>query len=281
MAATERTLPLMSRLPDQVREMLSRRLRELAGLGLIALACAAALALATWSVQDPSLSHATSKPIRNILGFPGAITADLLMQTFGLGAIMLLLPVSIWGWRMLTHRHFDREALRIAFWILATVACAGFASCWPRTGTWPLPTGLGGVTGDALLRLPASLIGADGFFTRLALGIVFGAATVVDLCDRQRLGLARKAGRRGFRRRRDRGRGRRRARRAGIAQPGLARSDLPCDPQLARPPQSVLLGPLWLAVRPLRTARRSLSIAASRASVQDLARPIDRPRQRR
>jgi S-DNA-T family DNA segregation ATPase FtsK/SpoIIIE len=169
----------MSRLPDQLREMLSRRLRELAGLGLIALACAAALALATWSVQDPSLSHATSKPIRNILGFPGAVTADLLMQTFGLGAIMLLLPVSIWGWRMLTHRHFDREALRIAFWILATVVCAGFASCWPRTGTWPLPTGLGGVTGDALLRLPASLIGADGFFTRLALGAIFGAATVV------------------------------------------------------------------------------------------------------
>jgi S-DNA-T family DNA segregation ATPase FtsK/SpoIIIE len=168
----------MSRLPDQVREMLSRRLRELAGLGLIALACTAALALATWSVQDPSLSHATSKPVRNILGFPGAITADLLMQTFGLGAIVLMLPVSIWGWRMLTHRHFDREALRIAFWILATVLCAGFASCWPRSGTWPLPTGLGGVTGDALLRLPASLIGADGFFTRLVLGIVFGAATV-------------------------------------------------------------------------------------------------------
>ncbi len=114
MAATERTLPLMSRLPDQIREMLSRRLRELAGLGLVGLACVAALALATWSVQDPSLSHATSKPVRNMLGYPGAITADLLMQTFGLGAIMLLLPVAIWGWRLLTHRHFDREALRVA-----------------------------------------------------------------------------------------------------------------------------------------------------------------------
>ena len=108
-----------------------------------------------------------------MLGYPGAITADLLMQTFGLGAIMLLLPVSIWGWRMLTHRHFDREALRVAFWILAAVLCAGFASCLPRTGAWPLPTGLGGVTGDALLRLPASLIGADGFFTRLVLGARF------------------------------------------------------------------------------------------------------------
>jgi DNA segregation ATPase FtsK/SpoIIIE, S-DNA-T family len=176
-AATERTLTLMSRVPEPIRDMLMRRLRELSGLGLIGLAGIAAVALATWSVQDPSLSHATSKPVRNLLGYPGAITADLLMQTFGLGAIMLLLPVSIWGWRMLTHRHFDREALRVTFWILATVLCAAFVSCLPRTAAWPLPSGLGGFTGDALLRLPASLIGMDGFVTRLILGTLFALAT--------------------------------------------------------------------------------------------------------
>ncbi len=46
----------------------------------------------TWSVQDPSLSHATSRAIRNVVGYPGAIGADLLMQILGLGAIMLILP---------------------------------------------------------------------------------------------------------------------------------------------------------------------------------------------
>ena len=78
----------------------------------------AAAALMTWSVQDPSLSHATSRPIRNVLGYPGAIGADLLMQILGLGAIMLILPVAVWGWRMLTHRTFDPEALRLGCWIL-------------------------------------------------------------------------------------------------------------------------------------------------------------------
>lgn len=183
----------MSRVPEPIREMMARRLRELTGLGLIALTAVVAVALATWSVQDPSLSHATSKPVRNLLGYPGAITADLLMQTFGLGAIMLLLPISIWGWRMLTHRHFDREALRITFWILATVLCAGFASCLPRSGSWPLPTGLGGVTGDALVRLPASLIGADGFFTRLLLGVLFGGATVATFLVASGVGSREKA----------------------------------------------------------------------------------------
>src|SRR5205807_4426519 len=125
MAAIERVIPLVSHLPASIRDALTRRLRELSGLGLIALSGVAVAAFITWSVQDPSLSHATSKPIRNILGYPGAIGADLLMQIFGLGAIMLVLPVAIWGWRLLTHRHFDREALRVAAWLLATAFAAG------------------------------------------------------------------------------------------------------------------------------------------------------------
>src|SRR5665213_3596950 len=85
---------------------------------------AAAAALMTWSVQDPSFSHATSRAIRNIVGYPGAIGADLLMQILGLGGIMLILPVAVWGWRMLTHRAFDRQALRVGCWILCTVISA-------------------------------------------------------------------------------------------------------------------------------------------------------------
>jgi S-DNA-T family DNA segregation ATPase FtsK/SpoIIIE len=178
MAAIERVIPLVSQLPAAIREALVRRLRELAGLGLVTLAGAAAASLVTWSVQDPSLSHATSRPIRNIAGYAGAISADLLMQILGLGAIMLILPIAVWGWRMLTHRTFDREALRLGCWILCTVLAAGFASCWPRGGTWPLPTGLGGVVGDALVRAPAVVFGPPGFLYSLVLGIIFGAATL-------------------------------------------------------------------------------------------------------
>src|SRR6202035_5493229 len=178
MPALERVIPLVGQLPATIREALARRLRELAGLGLISLSGIAAAALMTWSVQDPSLSHATSRAIRNIIGFPGAIGADLLMQILGLGAIMLVLPVAVWGWRMLTHRTFDREAIRIACWILCTVVAAGFASCSPHGGAWPLPTGLGGVVGDALVRAPAVAFGPPGLLFRFVLGTILFAAAV-------------------------------------------------------------------------------------------------------
>jgi DNA segregation ATPase FtsK/SpoIIIE, S-DNA-T family len=180
MAAIERVIPLVGHLPAAIREALVRRLRELAGLGLLILAGLIAAALMSWSVQDPSLSHATSRPIRNLVGYPGAIGADLLMQILGLGAIMLILPIAVWGWRMLTHRGFDREALRLGCWILCTILAAGFASCWPHGGAWPLPTGLGGVVGDALVRAPAVVFGPPGFIYHLIFGLVLGASTLAS-----------------------------------------------------------------------------------------------------
>jgi DNA segregation ATPase FtsK/SpoIIIE, S-DNA-T family len=146
--------------PEEWRSALRRRIRELGGLAFIVLSAAAAIALATWSVQDPSLSHATSAPVRNLLGFPGAIAADLLMQLFGVAALALIVPVAVWGWRLLTHRSLDRERLRLVLWLLGALLASAFASCLSTTAAWPLPTGFGGVVGDALLRLPAWLLRA-------------------------------------------------------------------------------------------------------------------------
>jgi S-DNA-T family DNA segregation ATPase FtsK/SpoIIIE len=161
--------------------MLRRRLREAGGIALISLAILAALALATWSVADPSLSHATDAPVRNLLGLPGAVAADLLMQLFGLGSLALLLPIAVWGYRLLGHRPLDHERLRIVVWLLGTVLSAAFASCLPRSNHWPLPSGLGGVIGDALLRLPdallqITLVRSHHFAAAVALGIAAFAA---------------------------------------------------------------------------------------------------------
>src|SRR5262245_35800524 len=181
MRAADRSLDVIAFISEHFREIIRRRLSELTGLALIALALLGVLALATWSVQDPSLSHATQKPIHNLLGYPGAIFSDLAMQLLGLAAILLLVPEALLGWRLLSHKTFG-EKWRSLFWILATFLGAAFASTLPHIGSWPLPTGLGGVAGDAVLRLPATVFGTPlGGFTRFLLCIVFGLATAVTL----------------------------------------------------------------------------------------------------
>ena len=171
-SAIERVVPLVGHLPPSARDALMRSLRRLTGLGLIALSGLATAALITWSVQDPSLSQANSRSIHNVLGYAGAIGADLSMQILGLGAIMLILPLAVLGWRMLTNRPFDREALRIGSWVLCMASMAGFASSFPHGGAWPLPTGLGGVVGDALIRAPAVIFGPPGVMFSLLFALI-------------------------------------------------------------------------------------------------------------
>lgn len=179
MSASDRSLDVVAFVSEHFRDIMRRRLSEIAGLALITLALLGAIALATWSVQDPSLSHATQTPIRNLLGFPGAIFSDLAMQLLGLAGMLLLVPEAMLGWRLLSHKPFGAK-WRGLVWIAATIFAAGFASTLPRFGSWPLPTGLGGVFGDALVHLPAFFgIPLNGF-TLLILAVVFAIATIVS-----------------------------------------------------------------------------------------------------
>ncbi|MPZ40136.1 MAG: cell division protein FtsK [Rhizobiales bacterium] len=169
-------------LSDSLREALRRRLRELTGIGLIVLALLLVAALASWSTQDPSFSHATNAPVRNLLGMVGAIVADLMMQLFGIASVAIVLPIAVWGWRLVSHRALHRERLRLVAWIGAVVLTASFAACLPRTAAWPLPAGLGGVTGDALLRLAVWIAGNDALgLARLIVGLAAGAGASIAL----------------------------------------------------------------------------------------------------
>lgn len=177
-------------LPDDLLAMFRRRLVELTGLAVIAVTGAFFVALATWSVQDPSLSHATDKPVQNWLGLPGAIAADFLMQLSGIASAVAVLPAAIWGWQLLTHRPMHRLRLRAVAWLFAFVFSTGFAAALPLTSNWPLPAGLGGVLGDALMRAPAFLLG--GLFTysvKVFFGLFYAALALGALAFSSGIGV--------------------------------------------------------------------------------------------
>ena len=156
---------------EQVREFSARRFAEATGALMVGGAAAMTLALATWSAHDPSLNHATGGEVRNLLGYPGAIAADLLMQLLGFGAIAALLPFATQGMRMIRRGRIERATLRLGLWVMGVFATAATAALLPTTDRWPLPTGLGGVAGDAILAVPRTIFAGSG----LAMA-VFGVA---------------------------------------------------------------------------------------------------------
>jgi S-DNA-T family DNA segregation ATPase FtsK/SpoIIIE len=174
------TFTLFDRLPDALREGPKRRVAEAAGVALLALVAGAGLSLMSWSVDDPSLTHATPIPPHNWLGRGGAIAADLLMQFLGVGAAAALAPPAAWGWRLVAERRIGRVSPRVLLLMAGAAATCGFASLMPAPASWPLPSGLGGVVGDAVVWIPRKLF-AGSRVEMIGVGLALAATAILSL----------------------------------------------------------------------------------------------------
>jgi S-DNA-T family DNA segregation ATPase FtsK/SpoIIIE len=181
------TFSFIDHVPAPVRDFPKRRAAEIAGFGALAGVACLCLALLTWSVSDPSLNHATNARVHNLLGAPGAIAADLVMQFIGLASAALLTPPAFWGWRLLTKRRLERPRLKIGLYLCGVIAAAALASLLPTPGSWPLPTGLGGVVGDAVLSIPRRVLPVSAWAT-IALGAGLAGLSILGLAAASSLG---------------------------------------------------------------------------------------------
>ncbi len=146
-------------LPDRVEATLRRWFVQFSGVFILFAAIAGWICLATWSVKDPSLNNATSDVAKNFLGSWGAALSDMLFQTIGLAAIFFFVPIFAWGWYCITYRFPRFIVLRLSVWPFAIFCLAGAFSYFQKVGAWPLPNGLGGMLGDALIRKIPPILG--------------------------------------------------------------------------------------------------------------------------
>ena len=158
-------------LPGAVELGLRRLMFGTYGLGILTVACAAWVSLATWSVHDPSLNNATRVTPRNILGEWGAVVADLAIQSLGLASIIFFLPLAAWGWHLVFQTMPNRRRFRLLAWPAAVILLAAALSALPQPKSWPLPNGLGGIFGDFFIA-GAHIIGP--FLPEAAVSFVAG-----------------------------------------------------------------------------------------------------------
>ena len=138
-------------LPSGAGTFFHRRLMAFGGLLLALLGLVIFLACLTYNPQDPSLNNAGQDLSRNLLGVPGAIISDVLIQTLGLAAFLVPLALLAWGWRVVRTHGFSRWWLRLAALPFALVLMSMALATLPPPGSWLPETTLGGWAGHLLL----------------------------------------------------------------------------------------------------------------------------------
>ena len=145
-------------------------------IGLVVLACVgfAFVSLASWSVDDPSFSNANGKIAQNTAGYSGAVFADITMQFLGLASALALIAPAVWGWMCLLQKPVSNLRKRLLTWPLGVLFGTAALGCVFLPKSWPLPSGLGGVVGDLVLKVPALFIGGyPSGFIAAALFVLF------------------------------------------------------------------------------------------------------------
>ncbi len=176
---TPRQRFLSAAVEDQLVAMLSR----VGGICLLVLVAVLWVSLLSWSASDPSLTNATDGTPQNILGTFGAVVSDLLLQTLGFATVFVLIAPMFWGGELLLQGHVQKFRSKAACYPISVLVLAGAASSVPVLLTWPLHHGFGGILGDAVYNVIASLLALLlPFYADLLTGLVLfaiGAATMI------------------------------------------------------------------------------------------------------
>lgn len=146
--------------PDAWQEYIRHRLLDARALLVTGFAAFLLVALLSYNSADPSFNTAASEenPIQNWMGRPGALTADVFLQIFGIGALVLAASLVVWGWRLWRREDFGPLWARLTA-LLASALLLGMAGGAVSGGDWMAHTTLGGAGGILLLNTVAGWVG--------------------------------------------------------------------------------------------------------------------------
>lgn len=145
-------------LPQSWQEFLYQRFQDAFALSLMVIGACFLASLISYHPEDPSLNTASiDSGIHNWIGKPGAIAADIALQTLGLGSFVFGLGFIVWGARLWRREYFG------SLWVRGTALI--FSSLLLSIAFAHLPSGgfmvhhyLGGSGGTLLLNMMAGWI---------------------------------------------------------------------------------------------------------------------------
>jgi DNA segregation ATPase FtsK/SpoIIIE, S-DNA-T family len=127
-----------------------KRVNELIGLLLLSLGLVVLLSLTSYRLQDPSWSTAAAVRPANLIGYPGAFFADLLLQGFGIGAFLFPIFLFALSWKWIRSEELEAGAFKLAGTVLLLLSLTALVSFAPRITLFSGAIPLGGLLGHVM-----------------------------------------------------------------------------------------------------------------------------------
>ena len=170
---------------------LSKMFIRIWGSLLIILFLGGVIAFFSYDINDPSWNNAIDGEANNLLGLAGSWSSDVLLQSLGLSAYILILPLLTWGWRIISLKGLPLIFMHLLMLPFLVMSAALTMTTIPIYDSWPLANvGLGGFLGQMLFSYVQSFfawISID--FYPLLVGFFLGLLTL--LCFAYTSGLER------------------------------------------------------------------------------------------
>lgn len=128
------------------------------GVLLFAAASAVFLALYSYNPADPAFNTQTHANATNWLGDYGAVVADVLMQTLAVAAYLLIVPLLLWGLKVIRLRWLPHFWLNLAALPVGIILLAVALSVQAPAPDFPVQSGYGGVLGQRLYSMVVALM---------------------------------------------------------------------------------------------------------------------------
>ncbi len=154
--------------------LLEQRGKELIGVALVLVALVLALAIGSYSPDDPGWLSATQGASHNLLGGVGAAIASPLAVILGKGAWATVIAFAAWGLRFILHHGDDRVMSRAIFVPIAVALAAAYASTLVPGPGWSHTFGLGGLFGDTVLGAVLGVLPVDPAFGIKFMSLIVG-----------------------------------------------------------------------------------------------------------
>jgi S-DNA-T family DNA segregation ATPase FtsK/SpoIIIE len=165
----------------------SKRLNEVTGFVCLAIGLLVLFSLVSYRTYDPSWNTAAGHVHpQNLVGYVGAYLADLLLQAFGLSALLFPACAFLLGWKWIRSEAIDSPGVKLTgFILLGSSLCAGLGQL-PHLHVFGLPAS--GVVGmlaarwltAALNKAGAVLITVTGMIVSVYLASTFTLSKLHD-----------------------------------------------------------------------------------------------------